>query len=119
MTNVEFVEAVKLVAARASSRGTIEALVRPPGRKPDPDLVELSQWFGELDERGRHAVARVADLVSDQAVYNTLLVLDGLLAVEGRGEKGHFELIHVKDETRTLLNSPDDESLSGIYKDVG
>lgn len=118
MTPEEFVHAIDVVVRKAAAAGTMEILQKPPGRRPGPDLAELSWWFRGLGPDDRAAVSRVASLASDQATYNFLLVLDGLLAVEPAGEKGSLGLYYEKDDVRVQLNAEDDKQLSFLFRDI-
>jgi hypothetical protein len=56
-------------------------------------------------------------MAADQATYNFLLVLDGLLAFEGGGEKGQLQLMYDDGKKRLSLSGHDTQELSGIYKE--
>lgn len=118
MTPDEFVHALDVAVHEAAATGTMEALRKPPGRRPDPDLVELSRWFHGLGPDDKAAVSRVADLASKQATYNFLLVLDGLLAIEPQGEKGRICLYYEKGESRTQLSGDNETMLTVLFREI-
>jgi hypothetical protein len=48
---VQFVDAIRLGVPDSAIASTISLLSRPPGRKPDENLVALSAWFNGLGLR--------------------------------------------------------------------
>jgi hypothetical protein len=116
MNTIDFIRAIRAAVHRNAAKGIVEVLHGPSGRRPERRLVELSQWFRGLSQEDRDAVARVADLAADQATYNFLLVLDGLLPIEPAGPKGRLELIYDDGTTRTRLNGKDVGELSASFK---
>jgi len=113
----DFVSAIKTAVCDAAGKGTLDVLMQPPGRRPDPQLVKLSQWFRAQPPDDRAAVAAIVELAANQATYNFLLALDGVLTLEQSGAKGKLELFYVKDRTRTRLNQEDAEHLSFVFKE--
>jgi hypothetical protein len=113
----EFVEAVKVAVQRGAETGLRTVLKQPPGRRPDPRLSALSSWYTALAPDDRAMVDAVLDLAAEQATYNFLLVLDGLIAVESFGGKGRLLLLHEGSGIRTLLNDPKGEQLTSIFKE--
>jgi hypothetical protein len=85
---------------------TIAVVERPPGRKPDPARVELSRWFHALSDHDRLMAKRMLELVSRQAVFGFLAVLDGSRKVDVSGaSREYFELRHVHDNETDVLTS--------------
>jgi len=117
MNREDFVHAVKMVVYKGAAKGTIDLLTKPPGKRPALELQKLGQWFQSLRPEDRNAVIQVADLAANQATYNFLLILDGLLAVEGSGAKGQLELIYDDGKMRLSLNGKGAEELSMLFKD--
>jgi hypothetical protein len=113
----DFVEAVRIAVYEDAVKGIIDYLRKPPGRRPDPQSVELSAWFNRLKSADRDALEKVADLAARQATYNFLLVLDGLVAIEDVGPKGELELIFRKGKTRLRLNDKSGEQLTALFKE--
>jgi hypothetical protein len=118
MTPEEFIHAIDIAVHQAAAIGTIEVLKKPPGRRPDPGLVELSQWFHGLGPEGKLAVSRIVNLASDQATYNFLLVLDGVTAIEPAGKKGSLALLHESEAQTVRLNDAEGIPLGSLFKDV-
>lgn len=118
MNAIEFVRAIEEVVFRGAVRGVLKLLRKPPGRRPNPELVELSTWFNKLAEADREYVAKAVCLGADHATYGFLGVLDGVCAIEGSGRKGLLELAFKKDGQRILLNNPDTPFLTEIFKEV-
>ncbi len=117
MNTESFINAIKTVVYKGAAKGIIDILERPPGRRPDAELVQLSRWFQGLSLDDRAAVERIIDMTANQATYNFCLVLDGMLAIESGDEKGKLELVHHVDEKRTLINDEDAEQLSFLFKE--
>lgn len=81
----------------------------PPGRKPDPRLVRLHDWFSSLDEASRQNIRDVIVEAVDTALFGTLVLLDGL--AEGEpidGETSDFALTlqtYASEEDREANNA--------------
>jgi hypothetical protein len=73
----EFIDAVYVAVYRTAIDGVLRLLAQPPGRRPRPDLAELSTWFNDLNETDRHRVEGAVRLAVDQAVFGMLAGLDG------------------------------------------
>jgi hypothetical protein len=80
----EFIEAVYLAVYKTTIDGVPRLLAKPPGRKPQADLVDLSVWYNGLDDQGREKVAGIVRLTTDQAVFGMLASIDGVRSL-GRG----------------------------------
>ena len=119
MNSEAFVKAIKKAVCETAADGTIKLLQRPPGRRPDAQLVALSDWYLGLSSLDRANVAKAVGMAADQATYNFLSALDGLLAIEPMGPKGRLELFHRNGNEATLLNSDDEEELTILYKSHG
>ena len=50
----------------------------PPGRRPSPDAVALSEWFRRLSSEDQTRITEILREAVDAAVFGTLVVLDGL-----------------------------------------
>ena len=117
MTPEEFVKAVKIAVVRSSVDGTVSELAKPAGRRPAPELVELSEWYKRLPPEDQKQLAAVVARACRLATYGFLCVLDGLKAIEDAPDKGTLELFHVSGEERTHLNDPAQTFLSALFKD--
>lgn len=118
MNSREFVAALKLVAHEKPVGALLRSLEGPAGRRLDAHLVALSEWYHKLDPVDRDAVKQVAELASIRSLYNVLLVLDGLLAVEPAEPKGTFGLHYTIEGERIVLNRTDGEPLTSLFKDL-
>ena len=112
-----FVRAIRESVYKTVAPAVTESLESPPGRRPDAELVRLSEWFRTLGPSDRANVISVADMAANLATYNFLLVLDGLRAIEPVGPKGQLELFHRDREGLTLLNDEEGEELTSLYKE--
>jgi hypothetical protein len=61
----------------AAAKSTIQTLTSPPGRAPDPRLLELSDWYHTLSPGDQTHVTRVAAFSADRAVFGMLAAFDG------------------------------------------
>lgn len=104
MNAEQFVDAIKTEVRDAATNGVISLIERPPGRRPSPNLVSLSQWFNELPMSDKQHVREVAAMASDQATFGMLTVLDGVRVIEDGADRGRLELRHIKGGESTLLN---------------
>ncbi len=116
MNSHEFVKALKIVACHNVSTGVLKLLLDPPGRSPDARMVRLSNWVNGLAPEGKEAVQEVIELAANQAVYNVLLVLDGLLAISPTDQKIELQLIAKDAEGSAFLNDFSQQSLTDLFK---
>src|SRR5262245_11068528 len=115
MDAAEFVAAVRAQAYRKAVSRTQSLLDKPPGRRPDPNLVKLSAWFGQLAETDQQAALGVAELAARLAVFSLLAIMDGVRAIEDSEEKGTFELRFIKGDVNELVNDPHAEQLHDLF----
>jgi len=107
MKQEEFVGALRDLARDAAVEGVLSVVSNPPGRRPAPELLELSGWHRQLSDADRQRLRRMLELVAHQAVFGVLSVLDGTRQVEPTlGPKKHFEI-------RRVSSSGDSEVLAG------
>ena len=118
MNSEDFVDAIQIAVRNAAIEGTVTSLTTPPGRSPDPRLIELSKWFADLDEGERRLVRALIERSVDQAVFGFLTVLDGVRAIENSPDKGVLELYYVRGERRVLINDPNHILLHEIYNSI-
>ena len=76
----------------------------------------MSSFLKKLNEEDREVFLEALQIAADDAFYCFFLVLDGLLAFEPVGPKGKLDLIYDNGTSRILLNDPDSEPLSAIFK---
>lgn len=100
MKQNDFVDVLRVEAINAAVMDTLAILEDPPGRQPDPELVELAAWFDDLPAEHRGLLRRVLEHATRSAVFGVLAILDGVRQSEGVGPKGHYELRHVDADGR-------------------
>lgn len=66
---------------RSVRDGTFKSMKRllqegPPGRRKDPKLVEMQNWFLNLNEDDRRFVLEIAQETIDRTIFNFLVLLD-------------------------------------------
>ena len=114
MDSQEFVDAIKLVVRDAAVSGTLRVLQQVPGRRPTAEVTENSVWYQSLNDQQRARLSSIVRHAGDQAVFGFLCVMDGVRAIENGKEKGHLELLHIKDKA-TILNPSDGPMLHDLY----
>jgi hypothetical protein len=114
MNSQYFVNVIKKVVKDQSVKDTIENLTNPPGKEPPIELLEVSQFFIDLDDKERILVERILDMVAESTLFGLLCVIDGVRAIEGAGEKGNLELNYVKNNQKILLNDPKNDYLHDL-----
>lgn len=118
MNREEFVKSIKENVRGSSISGTIKNLEKPPGRRPEPELVKLSEWYNGLNESDKGMVFRAIERAVDQSVFGFFAVLDGVRVIEDTSLKGMLELYYTNDSSKVLLNNEQDDYLHDIYKDL-
>ena len=111
MNPEEFVDAVHHVVYEAAIEGVLSVLLKPPGRRPRPELIELSAWVNELSVKDRKYLEDVVRLSIDHAVFGMMAVLDGVRTID----KEHSEL-YLRTGDGTLLNEQHD--LHDIFRAI-
>jgi hypothetical protein len=107
MNSVKFVEVIHKEVRNAAIDGVMELLEQPPGRRPEAELVNLSNWFKSLAPDDKQRVKEVVVMASNQAVFGFFCVLDGVRVIENLEDRGVLELRYVKNKKTILLNDPD------------
>jgi hypothetical protein len=107
MKQQTFVDALRQHVNAAAVEGVLAVLQSPPGRRPGPEVRELSGWYLGLTPRDRERVRALLTLTGHHVLFGVLAVLDGVRAIEGPGPKGHFELRYVSPsgESTTLVGA--------------
>jgi hypothetical protein len=106
MNSEDFIEAIKMVVRDSTVAGELSNLAKPAGRKPHPEMVEMSKWFNGLPDSDKGFVERVIKYSADLSVFSFLAVLDGVAVIENGSDKGDLELYYVKGDERVRLNEP-------------
>jgi hypothetical protein len=117
MSPEEFVRAIVDCVRDPAVADTLAALHRPPGRRPAPEDVALSDWFAGLSSNDQARVEQCIKSAADSAVFGFFCVLDGVRVIENRaGEKGEFGLTFSQDGAEHQLVGTSSESLHDIYR---
>jgi hypothetical protein len=83
----ELIDGLRLAVYQTAIDSVMSLLTNPPGRRPRADLIEMSAWFHSLDEYGRERVREIVRLSVDNSLFDTLAVLDGVMAISNDGAK--------------------------------
>jgi hypothetical protein len=118
MNSAEFVEAVKHYVRDVAVQDVITAYLEPPGRSPNRDLVQLSNWYNSLDESERVMVNRVVKESVDAGLFGFFCVLDGVRAVEEPEDRGDLRLTYINNEREILLNNINEEYLHDLFNEA-
>lgn len=118
MTAQEFVQALKVVACDSVAGSLISYLERPPGRKSRTEVESIGEWLRRLPEEDKEMVKRIAALAANRTLYNVLLVMDGLLAIESLGAKGRIEVLYRTPDGVRHLNDPKQLELTSVFKNL-
>lgn len=116
MTSYDFVKRIEIAVHDSAINGTVSLLQRVPGRKPSPNLVQLSQWFNGLRPDDQESVREVIKLAVGNAVFGMLVVLDGDRSISKPDDLlGTIELRYNTEGQSVLLNDPSGEPLHDIF----
>lgn len=81
----------------------MRVLSNPPGRRPRPQLTELSAWVNQLGGTDRDRLEGVVRLAIDHAVFGVMAVLDGVRVIDNQ----HTEF-YLRTGDGSLLNEEHD-----------
>ncbi len=109
MNAEEFVEGIHSAVYQSAIEDVLTTMAHPPGRRPRPHLVKLSEWFGGLVGEDRERVKGVIRLAADHAVFGVMAVLDGVRTIDDE----HTEL-YLRTGDGTLLN--EDHDLHELFR---
>lgn len=98
-----FVKALENECRDSAVERCLEDFESPPGRKPEPSLVQMSDWFKSLSSADRDMVARAMREAADATLFGVLCVLDGVRPIENGPEKSSFKLIAQKANEETVI----------------
>ena len=62
MNNVEFIDAIKIVVKNNATDDLKQLLENPPGRSPDKNLVDLSNWYNDLSSIDKTNLIRTVEV---------------------------------------------------------
>jgi len=112
MNAQEFVAAIRDVVMDTSVTDTVAVMRKPPGRRPEAELVELSSWYNNLSNADREMLTRMLTMVARNAVFGLFAVLDGARRIDpDAGVEDYFELRHVHGSSHDVLSGPEGEPL--------
>lgn len=100
----------------AGISGLISSVKSPPGRRPQPHLLRISEFYNRLCDSDKQVFEEAMALASRQSFNDLLAVLDGSLAIEGVGKKGVLELYYDDGTKRIRINEPEQTPLNEIFR---
>lgn len=115
MKITEFVHAIKIQTSDAAVKGVIRCLTNPPGRKPNEHLLQLSEWYNQMDDQDQSMLRKAIREAAEMAVFEFFCVLDGVSVIEDTPEKGELVLHYTKGTEKLLLNNPRGEELHNLF----
>jgi len=115
MTPETFVSILKTECRDSAVTSCIASLEAPPGRRPAPDLVALSQWFRSLAESDRRSMESAMRMAADATLFGVLSVIDGVRVVESDPEKSEFTLTATKTGVVSVI-SPSETLLHDLLR---
>ena len=118
MDKDEFIEAINIQVHQTAITGIRMILDKPPGRKPDEELVELSSWFKDLSDADKEMVMKVAKEASISATFGFLCIFDGVRVIEDGPNKGGLKLYYKKGLRKVLLNDHKGEYLHDMFNQL-
>lgn len=117
MEKADFIKLVRTAVRDSAVKSNFEILITPPGKEPNRDLVEISEWFNSLTKKDREMVRRVAEMTLDQGIYNFLCILDGVKGLGKEYSDGNLVLLFKNKNKEVVINDKekDFEELHDIY----
>jgi hypothetical protein len=116
MTPEEFVRRIEISVYQSTVDGVQQILEQPPGRRPSPGLVALSQGFNQLSTDDKECVREIIGLAVRDALFGMFAVLDGVRSIREDGESlGELELRYVVDGRSFRINDTKGEFLHDLF----
>lgn len=115
MTTEEFVQAIKVILKSALA-GLLKTIMVPPGRRPAPELIQISHFYNKLNEEDKRIFSVALELAAKQSACNILSVLDGAVSIEPIGEKGKLELFYSDGKTTIKINDTGKPMLNELFR---
>lgn len=109
-----FIESINEVVRNSTISDILENLKEPPGRTPNKDLIELSQWYSNLTNEDVEYLKKVIAYSVDGGIFGLLAVIDGVRTFEDDGD-GILELIYKNNSENIQLNNPKNEYLHDLF----
>jgi hypothetical protein len=116
MNQEEFIEIIKLLVRDASIEGVEKKWSNPPGRAPRKELIEISNWYNNLDESNRSKLLLAVKDAVHHSIFGFLTILDDV--TKSTEKEGRYELYFVTPDKKYLLNDPNEEYLHDIYNSL-
>jgi hypothetical protein len=88
----EFVQALKDSCRDGAVSDCVTSFENPPSRKPNPELLRISNWFRALSPSDRQFVVQAMREAADATLFGVLCIIDGVRFIEPQGEKSEFHL---------------------------
>jgi hypothetical protein len=118
MTQEEFVKSIKIIAIENVAKAVCSQLANPAGRSPSEKIKQMSAIFNLLSDEQQILINDVAVMAADLSVYSLLGIVDGTIQIEDAGPKGEIKLFFEKNGESILLNNPNEEELTSIFKTI-
>jgi len=115
MKSDEFVWLLKKHLYEATVKAVTQGLVEPPGRRPEPVRVRMSEFYNSLDAERKQIVEAVVRDSVHAGIFQFLCMLDGVCFIESEPTRGRFELYYLKDGEQELLNDAAREFLHAVF----
>jgi hypothetical protein len=110
MNQSEFIDALRRTVLDGIGAEVAAQWSNPRGRLRSEDRTARALWINGLSAEDRAQAEALAADAAQTAFFGMLCVLDGARVIEEPEDRGHVELFHVRDGTRTLLASSNLES---------
>jgi hypothetical protein len=108
MNTEEFVAVIQKHVVDTIGPDLVTILRKPPGRKPDAQIVALSRWYNGLSDDDKAMVEQLLAIAARDAVFGVFTVLDGSTQVDPTWEEDdHFELRHHHGGHIDVISGPD------------
>lgn len=115
MTPTDFVRLVKDSAIDGVCESVLDTLIKPPGRRPQQRLVEMSEWYGGLSATDRQILRSIIHYAAHLAIFDLFVILDGNNV--GADSMGVFELSVVSGRERFCITG-DDKELHELISEI-
>jgi hypothetical protein len=100
----DFVEFVRSDVMHEAVDDVLASMAKPPGRRPAPELVELSKWFHGLSDPDRLMLRSALAEASHAAVFGLFALLDGVRRIDHNQPVGNLELWYASQDGRAMLS---------------
>jgi hypothetical protein len=112
MTKDEFIEKVKNAVIPAATTGVLSTIENPPGRKPDKELVQLSEWLISLSGIDKANVTKLVEKAASACLFGVCAVLDGVRVVDQETDCFEIYRVNCEGEKEPLLGETDYHDLT-------